>query len=140
MVVVDASVVIALFTAGGDQATAQARFRDWVVTGEEPQAPAVMPYEVMNVLARQLWDGELSTAEADAVWSDLDLLGITLHRFDMRTDGPRSLTIARLLRRRHVTDCAYVSLAERLGCVVWTLDTAFVRAASGAGLPVQFLS
>lgn len=140
MVVVDASVVISLFTAGRHQATAQARFRDWVVTGEEPQAPAVLPYEVMNVLARQLWDGELTTAEADAVWSDLAVLGITLHGFEMRADGPRSLTIARLLRRRHATDCAYVSLAERLGCVVWTLDTGFVRAAGAAGLPVECLS
>ena len=139
MVVVDASVVISLFTAGR-QATAQARFRDWVATGEEPQAPALLPYEVMNVLARQLWDGELTTAEADAVWSDLALLGITLHGFEMPTDGPRSLTIARLLRRRHATDCAYVSLAERLGCVLWTLDTGFVRAAGAAGLPVEFLS
>jgi predicted nucleic acid-binding protein len=45
-----------------------------------------------------------------------------------------------LLRRRHATDCSYVSLAERLGAVMWTLDSPFAQAASGAGLPVQLLA
>jgi predicted nucleic acid-binding protein len=140
VVIVDAGVVVALFTADPRQAAVQARYRGWVAAGEERHAPGVMPYEVMNVLARQVWDGALTGGEADAVWPNLEALGITVHAFDMGGDGPRALAIARLLRRRHATDCAYVSLAERLGGVVWTLDSPFAQAATAAGLPVELLA
>lgn len=138
-VVVDAGIVVALFTPDPRQALAQSRYRGWVTAGEERHAPAVLPYEVLNVLARQVWDGDLTAVGADAVWADLVGLGITVHPFEVTRDGPRSLAIARLLRRRHATDCAYVSLAERLGAVVWTLDSPFAEAARAAGLPVQLL-
>jgi predicted nucleic acid-binding protein len=140
VVVVDAGIVVALFTPDPRQAAAQAQYRGWVAAGEERHAPAVMPYEVMNVVAREVWDGALTTAEADVVWTNLDALGITVHPFEATLDGPRSLAIAQLLRRRHATDCAYVSLAEWLGGVVWTLDGPFAHAATAAGLPVQLLS
>jgi predicted nucleic acid-binding protein len=139
-VVVDAGIVVALFTPDPHQAMAQTRYRAWVTAGEERHAPAVMLYELLNVLARQVWDGALTAVEADAVWADLGALGIRVHAFEATVDGPRSLAIARLLRRRHATDCAYVSLAERLGAVVWTLDSPFAQAAGGAGLPVQLLA
>ena len=140
MVVLDAGIVLALFTADPRQPLAQARYQAWVAAGEERHAPAVMAYEVMNVLARQVWDGALTAVEADAVWTDLDALGITSHAFEAAVDGPRSLALTRLLRRRHATDCAYVSLAERLGGMVWTLDGPFAEAARAAGLPVQLLA
>ena len=139
-VVVDAGIVVALFTPDPRQALAQTRYRAWVSVGEERHAPAVMPYEVLNVLARQVWDGVLTAAEADAVCADLGGLGITMHPFEVTREGPRSLAIARMLRRRHATDCAYVSLAERLGTVVWTLDGPFAQAAQAAGLRVQLLA
>ncbi|MHB8719016.1 MAG: PIN domain-containing protein [Candidatus Dormibacteria bacterium] len=75
-VVVDAGVVVALFVADPRQADARALFDRWMEDGDELHAPAVLQYEVMNVLARQVWDGELRAADADAVWTDLDTLGI----------------------------------------------------------------
>lgn len=140
MIVVDAGVVLAIFIANARQAAVQGRFREWIAAGEERHAPAVMPYEVLNVLTREVWDGRVATTEAEAVWANLDALGITVHSFENAVDGPRSLAIAKLLRRRHATDCTYVSLAERLGGVVWTLDGSFARASSTAGLPVQLLA
>ena len=139
MVVVDAGIVLALFMPDVRQATVQARYRAWIAADEGRHAPAVMPYEVMNVLARSLWDRTISRAAADVVWNELNTLGIIVHPFLATVDGPRALAIASQLRRRHATDCAYVCLAERLGAVVWTIDSAFAQAAGAAGLPVQLL-
>ncbi len=44
------------------------------------------------------------------------------------------------LRRRHATDSTYVSLARRLGTVVWTLDGALARNAADVGLPVRLVA
>lgn len=140
LVVVDAGVVVALFVADPRRAAARALLDRWVESGDELHAPAVLLYEVMNVLARHVWDGGLAAADADAVWADLDALGIKYDAFNAPIDGPRALAIARTLHRRHATDCAYVSLAERLATHVWTLDESFARAASGADLPVVLVS
>jgi hypothetical protein len=51
-VVVDASVIVALVVADERQGAAQARLEGWVEAGEQLHAPAVLPYEVANVLAR----------------------------------------------------------------------------------------
>ncbi|MFN2465737.1 MAG: type II toxin-antitoxin system VapC family toxin [Candidatus Dormibacteria bacterium] len=99
-----------------------------------------MLYEVMNALARQLWDGVMTLAEADVVWAQIDALEISRHPFDPAVDGPRSLAIAQTLKRRHATDCSYLSLAERLGAAVWTLDGSFARAGQTAGFAVRLLA
>jgi len=140
VVVLDAGVVLALFTPDPGQAAAQAQYRSWVTGGEERHAPAVMPYEVMNVLARLLWDGTLTSDDADVVWANVGGLGITVHPFNLGVDGPRSLEIAQVLKRRHATDCSYVTLAEQLGAEVWTLDGPFARAAQAAGFPVRLVT
>ena len=49
---VDASLIVALLVADERQAAAQAQLESWVDSGEELHAPAVLPYEVANVLAR----------------------------------------------------------------------------------------
>lgn len=51
-VVVDASLIVALVVADERQAAIQARLETWLESGEDLHAPAVLPYEVANVLAR----------------------------------------------------------------------------------------
>jgi predicted nucleic acid-binding protein len=110
-----------------------------LTSGEDLHAPAVLQFEVLNVLARQVWDKQLAPSRASACWTDLSLLDIAVHGFDDLTDGPRALGIAQQLGRRHATDCAYVALAERLGAQVWTIDQSLARAAGQARLPVHLL-
>ena len=50
-VLVDASVLVALVVADERQAPARADVEGWLEAGEELHAPAVLPYEVANVLA-----------------------------------------------------------------------------------------
>lgn len=139
-VVVDASLIVALVVADDRQAAAQARLEDWVETGEDLHAPAVLPYEVANVLARLVFDGDLAAHDIADTWSDLAALDVVLHPFDLTQDGPAVGAITTQLRRRHATDSAYVRLAQQLGTAVWTLDGPLARNAADVGLPVKLIA
>ena len=139
MVVVDAGLVVALLVPDPRQAIVARQFRTWLNADVQLHAPAVLPYEVLNVLARQVWDKQLAPDRAGACWMDLRQLDLAVHAFDDLSDGPRALAVAQRLGRRHATDCAYVALAERLGAEVWTIDQPLARAAQSAGMPVHLL-
>jgi len=139
-VVIDASVIIAVVVADERQDAARALLEGWLEAGEGLHAPAVLPYEVANVLGRLVFDGALEINEVKDIWDDLAAVGLVLHPFDLAEDGPEVAAITARLRRRHATDSTYVCLARRLGTVVWTLDRALARNAFDLGLPVQLVS
>lgn len=138
-VVVDASLIVALIVADERQAAVQAHLARWVESGQVLHAPAVLAYEVANVLARLTFDGDLEPEDIADIWSDLADLDIALHPFDLTVDGPAIGAITTQLRRRHATDSTYIRLAVRLGTAVWTLDGALARNAADVGLPVNLI-
>jgi predicted nucleic acid-binding protein len=138
-VVVDASVIVAVVVADQRQPAAQTHLEGWLEGGEALHAPAVLPYEVANVLARLVFDGALDVNDVTDIWHDLAGLGLVLHPFDLARDGPEVATVTARLRRRHATDSTYVCLAQRLGTAVWTLDGAFARNAADLGFPVELI-
>lgn len=138
--VVDACLPVALITSDPKQAAVAAKFRAWAAAGEELHAPGVLPYEIANVLARLVGEGNFTAADIPQAWADIQALGITLHAFELLADGPQVAAIASALRRKHATDCAYISLALRLRCDVWTIDGPLTRAAQAQGLPVKLLT
>lgn len=139
-VVVDGSLVVALVVADERQAAVQARFEGWLESGEELHAPAVLPYEVANVLARLAFDGDPTGDDITDTWADLAALDIVLHPFDLTRDGPAVAAITARLRRRHATDSTDIHLAQRIGTTFWTLDGALARASAAAGLPVELVT
>lgn len=139
-VVVDSSVVVALFVAEERQHPARQQLDRWLRTGEAMHAPAVLPYEVANVLARRVFDGALLLDSVPEIWADVAALGLVLHPFDAVVDGPDVAAVTAALRRRHATDSTYVCLARRLGAAVWTLDGALARNAANSGFPVHLLA
>lgn len=139
-VVVDASLIVALIVADERQAAARAHLDSWVTSGEELHAPAVLPYEVANVLARLVFDGDLEVDGIADTWSDVAALAVVLHPFDLARDGAAVAAITTQLRRRHATDSTYVRLAQQLDTAVWTLDGALARNAADVGLPVELVT
>ncbi len=138
-IVVDASAIIALVVADERQGPARALVESWLDAGEGLHAPAVLPYEVANVLARLVSAGELRLDDVGEVWEDIAALGLVLDPFDLVGDGPEVAAITARLRRRHATDSTHVRLARRLGTAVWTLDRASARNAAAVGLPVRLV-
>jgi predicted nucleic acid-binding protein len=139
-VVVDASVIVALVVADERQAAARAHLEGWVESGEELHAPAVLPYEIANVLARLVFDGDLEADLIAETWSDVAALAVELHPFDLAEDGPAVAAITTQLRRRHATDSAYIRLAQQLDTHAWTLDGSLARNAADVGLPVRVIT
>lgn len=139
-VVVDASLIVALVVADERQAAAQAHLEGWVESGEVLHAPAVLPYEVANVVARLVFDGDLEADDIADTWYDLAALDVVLHPFDLTQDGPAVAAITTRLRRRHATDSTYIRLAQRLDTAVWTLDGPLARNAADIGLPVKLIT
>lgn len=139
-VVVDASVLIALIVADQRQAAAQAQLERWVDSGEDLHAPAVLPYEIANVLARLVFDGDLEGDDIANIWSDLATLDVMLHPFDLTRDGSAVAAITTQLRRRHATDSTYIRLAQQLVTAVWTLDGPLARNAANVGLAVELIA
>lgn len=139
-VVVDASLIVALVVADERQAAVQAQLERWVEADEVLHAPAVLPYEVANVLARLTFDGDLAADDIADTWSDLAALDLVLHPFDLTRDGPAVAVITTQLRRRHATDSTYIRLAIQLDTEVWTLDGPLARNAADVGLPVKLIA
>lgn len=139
-VVVDASVIVALLVADARQEAAQTHLERWVEEGQDMHAPMVLPYEVANVLARLVFDGDLDANDLAETWSDLAALDVMLHPFDLTQDGPAVAAITTQLRRRHATDSTYIRLAQQLDTAVWTLDGPLARNAADVGLPVKLIS
>lgn len=139
-VVVDASVIVALVVADERQHAVQARLEEWVDSGEQLHAPAVLPYELANVLARLVFDGALDAGDVAETWFDVAALGVELHPFDLAEDGPAVAAITTLLRRRHATDSSYIHVAQQLSTDVWTLDGPLARNAADVDLPVRLIT
>lgn len=139
-VVVDASVIVALVVADERQQAARLHLERWLESEEGLHAPAVLPFEVSNVLARLVFDGALDETEVADIWSDLADLGVVLHPFDLTRDGPEVAAITTHLRRRHATDSMYICLARRLDTAMWTLNGPLARNAADAGLPVRLIT
>ncbi len=133
-VVVDASLIIALVVADERQAATRSHLQGWVDSGEKLDAPAVLPGEIANVLARLVFDGDLQADSIADTWSDLACLDVELHPFDLTQDGPAVAAITTRLRRRHATDSTYIRLAQQLSTAVWTLDGPLARNAADVGL------
>lgn len=118
-VVCDASVVVALLLDGGDDGTWAAA----AMTGAALAAPALLDFEVANVLRRHELAG-VTTADT-AAQAHADLLDLAIERW------PYELLAGRAWELRHKlssSDGSYVALAELLHAELLTLDAAIARA------------
>lgn len=121
MAVVDASVIADLLDpAIAADAPAPSLMRDLAAAGEDLVAPALLWFEVSNVLLTGIRRGRWDGAAADAAFALL--ARIPVRCADIQADRDRAFELARRYDNWPVYDLLYVALAERLGTDFYTAD------------------
>lgn len=134
-IVVDASVMVALYVEeplSGPARAALLRSRD---AGDDLHAPDLLLVECANAFWKRVGRGELDRDSAMTALTALSTLeGLDRHPMDEQLVRPAlSLAIAHSLT---AYDAAYAALAIQLGGTVVSADGRFVERASQGGLPV----
>lgn len=135
-VVIDANLLVALAVDQEHAAAVAELLTDWASAGEELHAPALLPYEAANALARLIATAQLAPETLPAAWQAIATVPVTYHPLD---DGPAAIHIALQLQRHSAWDAAYVALAIALEATFFTLDGPLARNAADVGLPVQLV-
>lgn len=118
-VVCDASAVVAMLLDGGPDGIWAAE----AMLGADLVAPALMPFEVANVIRRQEMAGTVSSDQAAQAHADLLDLDVERWPYDL-------LALRAWALRANISsyDASYVALAEALNATLVTLDRRLARA------------
>ena len=127
-VVVDASLAIKWLVEEDNSDKAHAVLQSWVAQGITRIAPYLLPFEVTNALHRRVLRGELDVGASTRMIARLLESQLDLHQ--PPNLHARALQLASQLRQGAAYDAHYLALAESVGCVLWTADERFYRAAS----------
>jgi len=134
-IVVDASVMVALYVEEPLSALARAALLRAREAGDDLHAPDLLLIECANAFWKRVGRGELARDSAMTAITELSTLeDLDRHPMDGQLVPPAlSLAIAHSLT---AYDAAYAALAVQLGGTVLSGDGRFVERASQAGLPV----
>ncbi len=134
-IVVDASVMVALYVDEPLSGAARAALIRSREAGDDLHAPDLLLIECANALWKRVRRDELDRDSAMTAIRELSMLeDLDRHPLDERLVPPAlSLAIAHSLT---AYDAAYVALAVRLSGIVLSGDNRLVERAAQAGLPV----
>jgi predicted nucleic acid-binding protein len=120
LLVIDASAVLALLLGPIQQGDRVAER----IADASLAAPALLPFEVVNVVRRQWSAGLVSDARAQTAWDDFRDLSISLWPWEAIAEGTWAL-------RGSITsyDASYVALARIAGAPLLTADAKLCAAA-----------
>ena len=131
LAVADASVIVKWFLAEA-QSDYALRIREALVSGNlSLEAPAIMPFEVLNAV--RFSKKSIGISELKVVGRSLSLYGIRLRSLE----GEYLDLTLEVSHRNEITiyDAAYVALAEELRSVVYTADDQLVDSLSRKDKP-----
>jgi predicted nucleic acid-binding protein len=138
-IVVDASVMVALYVEEALSAPARAALLQCREAGDDLHAPDLLLVECATAFWKRVNRGELDRDSAMKAIGDLsNFEDLDRHPLDAKFVPPAlSLALAHSLT---VYDAAYAALAVQLGGTVITGDNRFIERGSQAGLPVIAVS
>jgi predicted nucleic acid-binding protein len=121
-VVVDTSVVVKWILDEPDSKIALALLTEWTDKEIDILAPALLAYEITNVLYQRVHRDEMSLAKAKQALAKVMLSELEL---DFSQDPALSTQAMELAHRFNLPatyDAHYLAMAEREGCELWTAD------------------
>lgn len=127
--VIDASVIAAVFLNERDAPAAAALLRD----ADRLVAPDLLTLEVSSALGRRVRRGQLLAADAKKAFDSLPAAAIRLvpHRPLLAAAFALSLSL-----RHAIHACLYLALAQAEGVGLATLDRHMATHAAGLGIPL----
>lgn len=123
----DANIVIRIVTNPNDRGARQL-WSAWKDDGVIVVAPALIRFEVTNVIHRIATASGATTEEALLLLEDALALGVQTH--DESYSHQRALVLSRQFKLAAAYDAHYLALAESLGCGFFTSDARLFRAVS----------
>lgn len=135
---IDANVIVKLPLKGEPfRAKARAPIKECGAKKIVIIAPPLLESEVDSIIAKRVFEGKLSKAEARKIYATLDKMPVRIQTVpDLRC---RARELALQLNQRYVYDCTYAALAELRECDFWTADRQFHEAAKTILSFVRFL-
>lgn len=130
--VLDASVLVRAVVPGQ---VYHSDVRVWLRGVTEPIAPHLMPFEVATAIRHLEFAGLITREAAEAALVEALRLRVRLQA--TRDMHLHALRLARELQVSRTRDAAYLALALREGCPLFTLDERFLRNATPRGYPVR---
>lgn len=131
IVVVDTSIVIKWIIDEPDSDTATALLARWISNGAVIIAPALLAYEIANVLYQRLRKNLITIDEAEQLLTYVLLKAVELDTTQNHALNVRAIRLSHQFSLPAVYDAHYLALAEREGCEYWTADRRLLNALHG---------
>src|SRR2546428_3015108 len=123
VVVVDANLAMKWVLNEADSGRALALLNEWNNKGMVMIAPALLTYEVTNVLYQNMRKGKINLDQAKKILIEVLAIGIELDFSNNSTLSKRAFELAHQFNLLATYDPHYVALAERENCEFWTADS-----------------
>jgi predicted nucleic acid-binding protein len=123
VVVVDASLALKWVLIEEDSDIAKMLLSRWIDEGKEIRAPALLAYEVTNIIYRQVFANKSTYEEANQELTDLFSVGIVFTFSLYENISTQAMKLAHRFNLPAAYDAHYLALAERENCEYWTADT-----------------
>lgn len=130
-IVLDSSVILASIFAEPLSVKARALRHFCVRKQLQFAAPALLQYELVSVVRKNVYRGLFTSQEAQ---HGLTILINMMASVQFLIDEPllkRAYELAEQFNRPSAYDAQYLAVAERLGCEFWTADERLFNAVSG---------
>ena len=128
IVVVDANVAVKWVINEPDSDIALALLKEWTQNRFTILAPALLTYEVANVLFQNMRQGRLNLIQAQEALKNVLSMRIDLEFLEDASLSIQALALAQKFNLTATYDSHYLALAEREDCELWTADTKLWRA------------
>jgi predicted nucleic acid-binding protein len=131
MVIVDANIALKWILEESDSGVAQALLTEWINKEVALLAPALLAYEIANILHQQVRKGQITVEQAQRALRKILFSELELDFSQNSSLGIRALEFANEYGLPAAYDAHYLALAEREDCELWTADGRMWRAVQG---------
>ena len=130
IVVVDASIALKWAITEVGSNTARTLLAEWINKGMKVNAPALLAYEITNILYREVRASRISSDTAK-IGINLILKTVKLVLSQNSFLNIQAMALAERFSLPASYDAHYLALAEHQGCELWTSDTRLWKSVKG---------